>query len=508
MKNVHVIPRFTTLLAVLLVLGGSALAHANPTYWNLKLKEDPRAEVGELAFVKGKTAPAGVHFILPESEIDRPKTVTVVATDPGQKLTLKVFKKDPNQPLATIETDAEGVATQSFRSGEKVFFQVTGPEGADYQLAAWVGPEIKTGIESPVVAMSSIMPAGSDPAAPAATAPPVSPEAAASQAPATAANEAPAAPAAEGTTFVIYLLLGGILVLLGVIAGLMFRGQQMRQAPVVVALALFSLAFFGGNAAANSPESNIDLRPSLVKEGEENPKAMGNEMREQIKKLKELSDKVKTLSGNLEGVTGGAIDPNNPYDFSPLRKRLSMDPSQLEVANMLKQAVNLLEHFGYIDPAENFVKEDYNPKGLPALPSRAVDDYKLQMKERIKFSELQDKINNAKHHLEKNYVVLKKTEIHTNRLMEMADGAAALNGIAQMYWANAKANPDDPMNKSKAGFYKKYDGGQQSGIEYLENALKEMAEFEMQNYGDRNWYVYYALPYMNYMRARYIRPGA
>ena len=38
------------------------------------------------------------------------------------------------------------------------------------------------------------------------------------------------------------------------------------------------------------------------------------------------------------------------------------------------------------------------------------------------------------------------------------------------------------MNKSKVTFYKKYDGGQQNGIEFLDVALKEMAECEMEHY--------------------------
>lgn len=102
-------------------------------------------------------------------------------------------------------------------------------------------------------------------------------------------------------------------------------------------------------------------------------------------------------------------------------------------------------------------------------------------------------------------VVLKQTELKTKRLEELTDTAGGFSAIAGLYWAKTKADPNVPMNKSKAGFYEKYDSGQQDGLEYLNDALKEMAGFELKHYGDRNWYLYFGLPYHNFMVARYVR---
>jgi hypothetical protein len=113
-----------------------------------------------------------------------------------------------------------------------------------------------------------------------------------------------------------------------------------------------------------------------------------------------------------------------------------------------------------------------------------------------------------KNYLEKNYVVLRQTEIKTKRLAELANSAANMNGIAGLYWAKIQGDPNDPMNKAKAAFFAKYDGAQENGLKALNETLKAMGDFEFKTYGDRNWYLYFGLPYYNFMVARYTRPGA
>lgn len=255
-------------------------------------------------------------------------------------------------------------------------------------------------------------------------------------------------------------------------------------------LCIAALALLTTAAAAD------DLTPKLVKT-QEDPR-IAEETQARIERLQPLLDKLKDASG-------GKIDAGAPIDLGALGKYGVNAPSTLEA---LKIALNLMQEFGLIDPAEKFVQPDLHPPGQPALPSRAVDDLKLSFKERRAFEDLQRKIDRARRHLEDNYVVLKQTELKTRRLSELAGSAANMSGIAGLYWAKVQGDPNDPMNRAKVAFYKKYDGGQANGLKYLNDALKEMAEFERRNYGDANWYVYYGLPYYNFMVARYTRPGA
>lgn len=273
--------------------------------------------------------------------------------------------------------------------------------------------------------------------------------------------------------------------------------------------ALRSLAFAALLGLVATPVmaqgGDIDTRPHNVDDADRDPR-LAEEMQGQIDKLKDLSEKLDKLAEIVKHATKEKVDIDTkmPFDLSGL-KSLGFKDSKVDPIAVLQTALNLLEAFEIIDPRENFLQPDYNPKGLPALPSRAVDDNSLTAEEYGEFRDLQRDINHAKEFLEKNYLVLKQTELKTKRLEELADSAGSISGIAGMYWAGVKANPNDPMNKSKAGFYAKYDQGQKSGLDFLNETLKKMSDFELKKYGDRNWYLYFGLPYYNFMVARYTR---
>jgi hypothetical protein len=258
----------------------------------------------------------------------------------------------------------------------------------------------------------------------------------------------------------------------------------------------FLAALSVATAHADPDPKNIDTRPSLVKPEARDPRS-AESIQDTIDQLKKLSDQIKT-------VTEGKLDLNSPYDLGGL-KNWGLKNPDLDVAGVLKTALDLMEAYGYIDPRENLLQPDYSPRGLPALPSRAVGDSTLDAEDYGTFIGLQRDINHAKEFLEHNYVILKQTEIKTKRLSDLASSAASMSGIAGLYWAKVQGDPNDPMNKSKAGFYAKYDAGQESGLKFLDTTLKRFADFEYRKYGDRNWYLYFGLPYYNFMVTRYTR---
>ena len=43
------------------------------------------------------------------------------------------------------------------------------------------------------------------------------------------------------------------------------------------------------------------------------------------------------------------------------------------------------------------------------------------------------------------------------------------------------------------------------GLKFPNDTLKAMGDFEMKNYGNRNWYLHFGLPNYNFMAARYRR---
>jgi hypothetical protein len=198
---------------LLLLLAGAPVRAAQ--YWELSPASDPRFALGTYTAVGGKTAPDGVNFTLKNNTLDNPVEVTVVSTTPNTTLHFSAFKDAA--PFLDKDTDAGGVLVVRLRTGDDMHFKLAGPAGATYQMAVWRGPAIKMPPPDSIVAMDAAQ-AGA-------------PRAAVASAAAGAPVAAAAAPAGGLSNAVIYILLGGIFVVLLAIAALIFRGQQMRGKP-------------------------------------------------------------------------------------------------------------------------------------------------------------------------------------------------------------------------------------------------------------------------------------
>lgn len=246
-----------------------------------------------------------------------------------------------------------------------------------------------------------------------------------------------------------------------------------------------------------APAAAQDMAPSLIAPNQPQDPRIAQQLQPTLDRLKTLLDKVKEA-------TGGKIDPNT-IDVGALKNYGLKGPN---VTDVLQAALNLMQEYGFIDPQEKSVQPDLDPPGQPKLASCAARNPNLSSDQYGEFMGIEKSIDRARTFLEKNYVVLRQTEIHAKRLTDLANSAAGISGIAGLYWANSQANPNDPMNKAKVSFYTKYDGAQANGLNYLNDALKKMSEFERTTCGDSNWYLYYGLPYYNFMLARYTRPGA
>ncbi len=199
--------------AAFLLLGAAQATQ----YWEIDPVADPAVSVGTYAVVGGKTSPDGVNFKLPNNSLDQPIELTLIAKAPSAPLHLSAFKDD-GQSFLDKDTDAHGRLSLKFRTGDTMEFKVTGAAGAAYQLSVWRGPAIVLPHPDPVVSMAAVT-GHADSAATPAPSPPA------------ASGGARAPAAATGSNTLIYLLLGGILLALVVIAFLVYRGQQMRAKP-------------------------------------------------------------------------------------------------------------------------------------------------------------------------------------------------------------------------------------------------------------------------------------
>lgn len=202
--------RSLLVVATLVALFATEAARATQ-YWELTPVADARVAYGTYTVARGKTSPDGVNFTLKNNTLDSPVQLTLVSTATGAKLHLSAFKDAGS--FFDQDTDANGTLVVRFRTGDDTHFKVSGPVGSTYQIAVWRGPAIKLPVNDPIVAMDAAQAGGARP-----------PQ---------AAQPVNAAPVAEksGSSMVIYILLAGIFVALLVIAGLIYRGQQMRGKP-------------------------------------------------------------------------------------------------------------------------------------------------------------------------------------------------------------------------------------------------------------------------------------
>jgi len=205
---------WTALLGVAAALVILTPALAQTVYWELEPARDPTVEIGTFTVVGGATTPQGVNFKLANNKADQPQILTLVSKS-GGPLRLLAFKDEA--PFLDRTTDASGKLSVRFRTGEDMKFRVTGAAGATYQLSVWRGPEVTLPQPSPLVPMDEALRGGA-----------VKGKAAA----ATTGSDNNAGPdrgkATGGPGWLLYVLLGGILVALAVIAGLIFMGQRRK----------------------------------------------------------------------------------------------------------------------------------------------------------------------------------------------------------------------------------------------------------------------------------------
>jgi len=438
-----------------------------PTYWTLNLKPHDEIPLAKVAMVGGETFPGeyGVHFQLNELSSKQPVDIFLQSVG-GEPLELIAFKTEPHEPLLQVSTGSKETATLSFRASGPVYFRISGEEGTSYQLIVVVGPELELeqGASQNFIPMSQ-----------ATTSKQASEVDAAAEGETQPASTPAAAQEESGVSTMIVVLLALILLVLGVIAYALLRGR--RGAAALLAFSVVPLLGQPIDAEAAlplgmDPKYQEKIKPHLIDRSSTKPEGKGF-----VLGAKDRYDNVQKFHGTASSVIGAASG----------------------LAGMAKK-------YGWMDPKDAAVQPNYSPRGMPSLPASILDDGKATGNMMIEYQEIADKIEKARRHLEGNYVVLKETELEAGMVKELANAAAGLSPFAQLAWTQMKANPKTSFNVSAAKFYGKYDAGQESGLNYLGEALKEMGAFEEKYYGYRNWYVYHGLPFHQFMTTRYIRP--
>jgi len=454
--------RFLTILFALLMAWGVAPASGQPSepLWELMLKQDERAPIGKFKAVAGRTSPAGVRFIVKGLDVNQPVQATLVSKSTDMDIRFLVFKDDWDAPRLEGSTGSEGEITYRFRTNDHAAFKVLGPEGAEYQMFVWVGPKFQVEDPVPLITMAEYQ---KHHAAPEPKEEPSAEEASTREG------------AGQDKNITLYILLSLIFLALCAIFIVLLRGKKTGGFRPLFLLFLSPLVVVGlpGGFTPPARAQDPDLKPRPL-----TPQETWERTNKAIKEFRDFLDRVPS-SGNKE------------FD---------------DVVTGTKLMFTFMEQFGLIDRREAAVQPNYNPDGIPPVPSRCLGD--PHGKCRDCFAQSVERLNKWHKLLEDQWVIYRQTMLEAGRIIELADAATGMSTLAKFKWNIDKANPNDPVNKTKAHFFAEYDKNYTELIKRLNDALIGIGQCEFEHFKDRDWYNRYGMPYYLFMRERYKRPDS
>lgn len=450
-----------TVIFTLLIAWGAAppSVQSRDPLWELVLEQDERFPIGAYKAITGMTTPAGVRFIVNGLDVNQPVQATLLSESTDEDLRFLVFKDDWDAPRLEGSTGSEGEITYRFRTNDHAAFQILGPEGAEYQMFVWVGPKFQVEKPVPLITMAEYQRH---------QAAPVSMEEPSGEA-STPKGEG------QGKNTALYVLLSLILLALCAIFVLLLRGKKTGGFRPLFLLILFPLMINGipGAFAPPALAQDPDLKPRAL-----TPRETWERTNRAIREFRDFLNRVPG-SGNKE------------FD---------------DIITGTKLMFTFMEQFGLIDRREAAVQPNYNPDGMPSLPSRCVED--PDGKCRDCFMQPVGQLNKWHKLLEDQWVIYRQTMLEAGRIVELADAAAGMSSLAKFKWSIDKANPNDPANKAKAHFFAEYDKNYAELIKRLNDALLGIGQCEFEHFSDRDWYNRYGMPYYLFMRERYKRPDS
>jgi hypothetical protein len=136
--------RIVTTAAVVLALAtGAGAQSATPKSWRLQPKPYPTLENGKAALVEGTAKPAGDRFFVENISIIQPVAVTIIAQNPEDDVKLALSKFRFDEADRTASTKGTGKATIKLRTQGEMKIVVSSEKPAKYQLAVWLGNELR-----------------------------------------------------------------------------------------------------------------------------------------------------------------------------------------------------------------------------------------------------------------------------------------------------------------------------------------------------------------------------
>ena len=366
---------------------------------------------GRIAMVEGEAGPEGVRLVVNQLSILQPAAVALVPFDKNDDLRLAIWKYAEDDDKHEASTRGDGYASFQFRTEDDLQLRIVSPGGPKrYRLAVWAGDEVELPMPSPFVA----------------------PE------------------AEQGTSALMYVLTGGVLliaVFLGVIA---FRKKSAM--PLLLLPGMLALD------PAPTPTSDagwlVDAANAAVGVG-------------------------KAIAPGGTGKAFGWVQ---------------------DAINKTKTGADALDAYDTLSKNDKSLDPNYQPSGSPSVPSHCTaPDGKGGEGCNDCFAAAHRKLTAVRAALEKLRRVGVTTRAFAAKSIAFGDSVSGVHGVAGLGWQPERTK----IEQSLKNFEKAYDAKYAELIGLLEAALRDIGQCEAKHFNVPDWYDRYGFIYYTFMSDRY-----
>jgi hypothetical protein len=191
------------------------------------------------------------------------------------------------------------------------------------------------------------------------------------------------------------------------------------------------------------------------------------------------------------------IKPPSPKELKDLAKKTGLDEIFDDFLTDPNEGWKKLKDWSPLSPDDASLEEDYNPPGMPELPSNCLESAECAQC----FPPANDRLKRVLVRFEKLRRVYAWTKAYKERAFALGDAAAGIHGIGGLAWISERFK----IEKSYKQFEAAYDAKYAELISELKGALQDLAACEESVYDERDWYNRFGFIYYQFMADRYKR---
>jgi hypothetical protein len=150
-----------------------------------------------------------------------------------------------------------------------------------------------------------------------------------------------------------------------------------------------------------------------------------------------------------------------------------------------------------IPPGDGGSAPDYNPPGMPELPTSCGENQGCWQC----YEQANQRLERLRMNFERLRILYKETDDYTKAAISFGDSAAGASNLGGLEWTEQRLKILRSWKNFEAAYRKKYN----QLVDALKNALQEVAKCEKQYFGVDDWYARYGYMFHSFIALHYQR---